>query len=61
MITILESWKREGERKGERKGIRKGKLEVVKQMLRENFSFDIISKCTGFPQSEIQKLAPGLN
>ena len=43
--------------KSERKGERKGKLEMIKQMLADNMPLEVISKYSGFPKSQIQKLA----
>jgi predicted transposase/invertase (TIGR01784 family) len=45
-----------GESIGIEKGIEKGKGELIKMMLNQGNSVDTISKITGLPASEIQKL-----
>lgn len=40
----------------EARGIEKGKAELIKMMLNQGNSVDTISKITGLPASEIQKL-----
>lgn len=46
----------EGKDLGLREGQRKEKLETAKNMLKENFSFEQISKITHLSTSEIKKL-----
>lgn len=46
----------EGKTLGLREGQRKEKLETAKNMLKENFSFEQISKITHLSTSEIKKL-----
>ena len=48
--------KEEGKTLGLREGQRKEKLETAKNMLKENFSFEQISKITHLSTSEIKKL-----
>ena len=45
-----------GMEKGREEGIEKGKAELIKMMLNQGNSVDTISKITGLPASEIQKL-----
>ena len=45
-----------GIEKGMEEGIEKGKAELIKMMLNQGNSVDTISKITGLPASEIQKL-----
>ncbi len=45
-----------GMEKGREEGIEKGKTELIKMMLSQGNSVDTISKITGLPASEIQKL-----
>jgi predicted transposase/invertase (TIGR01784 family) len=45
-----------GMEKGREEGIEKGKSELIKMMLNQGNSVDTISKITGLPTSEIQKL-----
>ncbi len=45
-----------GIEKGREEGIEKGKAELIKMMLNQGNSVDTISKITGLPASEIQKL-----
>ena len=47
---------KEGKTLGLREGQRKEKLETAKNMLKENFSFEQISKITHLSTSEIKKL-----
>ena len=44
------------ELRGKEKGIAENKLEMAKNMLKENFSFEQISKITHLSISEIKKL-----
>ena len=41
---------------GENEGIKKGKLEIVKNMLKENFEISRISKVTGLSEKQIKSL-----
>ena len=52
----IERGKEEGKTLGLREGQRKEKLEIAKNMLKENFSFEQISKITHLSISEIKKL-----
>jgi predicted transposase/invertase (TIGR01784 family) len=64
MRTIADSYIEEGFNKGilqgiekgREEGIEKGKAELIKMMLNQGNSVDTISKITGLPASEIQKL-----
>ena len=55
-INIRESGYTDGMKEGEEKGKKEGKNEIAQNMLKENLSIELISKLTGLPQSEIEKL-----
>ena len=59
MMTIIE----EAEQKGHRKGIQKGRMErdqeVILNMLKNKLDISMISKVTGMPKKEIEKLKNG--
>ena len=44
------------EKKGIEKGVKENKLETAKNMLNENLDLNLITKITGLPKSEIEKL-----
>ena len=44
------------ERKGKESGIREGKLDVARNMLKENISIEVIVKVTGLSRKEIDSL-----
>ena len=52
-----------GEKRGEKRGEQKEKINNAKGMLHEGLSADLISRVTGLPISEINKLktAPNAN
>ncbi len=64
MATIAEKWIKEGEKKGKKVGIKVGKKEGIKEgklstaieLLRSGIPIEIITKATGFPRNEIEKL-----
>lgn len=49
-----------GEERGEKRGVKKGKRETALELIRLGVDFEIISKSTGFPKKEIEKLAASL-
>ena len=59
-MNIKERFKEEGRlegiQKGRLEGIQKGRLEVVRNMLDKKMDASLISKVTGLPKKEIQKL-----
>ena len=54
-----ESWE-EGEKKGREEGEKKGReekeLQIAKAMKTQNFSIEMISKCTGLSPAQIEVL-----
>lgn len=46
----------EGRKIGEQDGKRQSKVEIIKNMLKENLPIDLISKITGISQQEINKM-----
>ena len=45
-----------GIKTGIKTGIRQSKVEIIKNMLKENLSIDLISKVTGTSKQEINKI-----
>jgi len=56
--TSREEGLKEGMEKGVREGIQKRNIEIAKQMKREQFSIEQISKITGLSTDEIEQLQP---
>jgi predicted transposase/invertase (TIGR01784 family) len=56
VMTIAESLIEKGIEKGFEKGIEKGKIEDAKNMKKEGFDFNTISRITGLTIEEIEKL-----
>lgn len=58
----IKEGKEQGLKEGKEQGIKEGKKEekeaIVKEMLKEKISIDIISKVTGLSKKEIQNLSP---
>ena len=55
MMTVFETIKQDNKRIFMR-GKRQSKLEIIKNMLKENLPIDLISKITGISQKEINKM-----
>ena len=53
---LLEDMRLTGMHEGEAIGISKGKIEIAKNMLKENLDTAIISKITGLSKEEIESL-----
>ncbi len=53
---LLEDMRLTGMHEGEAIGIYKGKIEIAKNMLKENLDTAIISKITGLSKEEIESL-----
>ncbi len=49
----------QGIEQGVQQGIEQGKMEIARNMLRENVPADIISKCTGLSQEAVEQLRNG--
>ena len=47
---------KEAREEGEEKGKKENQVKIVKSMLKENMSIDIISKVTGLSKEEIEKI-----
>ena len=58
-ITIIEEAKAEAKQEGHRKGRMERDQEVILNMLKENTDIAFISKVTGMPKEEIEKLKNG--
>lgn len=59
MMTVFETIEEDNKRifsKGMKTGSRQSKVEIIKNMLKENLSIDLISKITGVSQKEINKM-----
>ena len=59
LVTIEEENKiifNNGIKTGIKTGIRQSKVEIIKNMLKENLSIDLISKITGISKQEINKM-----
>ena len=46
----------QGREQGFTDGLQKRSQEIAKNMLKENLSLDVISKCTGLSHEELEKL-----
>ena len=64
-MTLAEIFREEGKEEGILKGMEKGievgakqgKIEVAKNAIREGMELGLISKLTGLPKKEIEKIA----
>ena len=64
-MTLAEIFRKEGKEEGILKGMEKGmevgakqgKIEVAKNAIREGMEPGLISKLTGLPKKEIEKIA----
>ncbi len=57
----LSAAKSEGITIGKEKGRTEAKLEAARNLLKENVSEDVISRCTGLPLETVQQLAEELH
>jgi predicted transposase/invertase (TIGR01784 family) len=55
-LSQLRSAERRGIARGKREGKREGKMEIVRALLGENVSIEVIRKATGFSEDEIASL-----
>lgn len=46
----------EGEKEGKKQGILESKIKIAKNMLKEKFAINMISKITGLKKEEIEKI-----
>lgn len=53
---IYSNGKKDGIKTGIKTGIRQSKMEIIKNMIKENLPIDLISKITGISQKEINKM-----
>jgi len=53
----IKEGKKEGIKEGKKEGIKEGKLSTAIELLRSGIPIEIITKATGFPRNEIEKLA----
>ncbi len=51
-----EDIRKEGRREGRREGKKEGKMEIIKNMLKEKMSLELISKVTGISIKEIKNI-----
>lgn len=58
---IYQIHQMDAEKRGEERGEKREKINNARGMLRENFPIDAISRITGLPVSEINKLKATLN
>lgn len=54
-IELIQRTNRELIQTGRKEGKKEGKIEVIKNMLKENFPISLISKVTGLTEEEVKK------
>ena len=54
--NFFEEGKEKGRKEGKIEGKRKEKIEIVKKMLKEKLSIEMIEKLTGLSKEEIEKI-----
>ncbi len=60
-MSILQKREEKGMRRGMQKGRQEGVQKVAKNLLKEGVEIALVAKCTGFSESEVEKLKEELN
>ena len=64
-MSILQKREEKGMQKGMRRGMQEGRKEgvqkVARNLLKEGVEIALVAKCTGFSESEVEKLKEELN